>query len=210
MTPPTPTTPTTVADVFGPLDKELLDIHVKRSLFTQLFGTDEARVVLLNRFAPTFFAFVQLIFFDDLVLSLFRVTDPSMMGPWPNLTFGRLADVVADDDATFGASVAAKVKLIDAFRKAHADWRHKRIAHNHLPATQARWAGGSTLNGPSLEQVDQVLGCMRRLMKGVAIHYGKGATPYQDALRPIPGDASALVRHLEELARLKEVEPGEA
>ena len=47
-------------------------------------------------------------------------------------------------------------------------------------------------------------------MKGVAIHYGKGVTPYRDALCPIPGDASAFVRHLEELARLKEVEHGEA
>ena len=145
MTPPTPTMPPTVADVFGPLDEELLDIHVKRSLFTQLFGTDDARVALLNRFAPTFFAYVQLIFFDDLVLSLFRVTDPSMMGGKKNLTFDRLAAVVVADDLTFGASVTAKVRHFEVLLGAHADWRNKRIAHNDLRSGNRKDGGLSSM-----------------------------------------------------------------
>jgi hypothetical protein len=196
MTPPT-AMPTTVAEVFHPLHNELLDIHAKWSQFRQLFGTDADRIDLLNRVAPVFFGYLQRILYDDLVLSLFRFTDRVATGGKLNLTLDRLALALLADDGAFGKSVQADAKAIDDLLEPHANWRDHRVAHNDLAATRARWAGTSTLTGPSREQVEEILSQLRRLMNRIATHYGEAPTAYEGLMHPSPGEATTLVHGLE-------------
>ena len=190
-----------VADVFRPLQQELLDIHIKWSLYRQLFGTDEGRISLLNRVAPVYFGYAERIQYDDLILSLFRFTDSLATGGKPNLTLDRLASVVKANEATFGLSIQADAGTIDSLLAPHADWRDHRLAHNDLARTKARWSGTSTLIGPSREQIEEILDRMRQRMNRVATHYGEDPMAYEALLYQTPGDAETLVAHLEDSAR---------
>jgi hypothetical protein len=206
VTPPTPM-PAPVAEVFRPLHNELLDIHVKWSQFRQLFGTDADRIALLNRFAPVFFGYADRIMYDDFVLALFRFTDRVATCGHPNLCLEQLAEVLTNHDPAFGHSIQADAEAIDVLLEPHANWRDRRAAHNDLGARQARWAGTSTLTGPSREKVEEILEHMRRLMNRVATHYGEVPTAYEAMMLPCSGDADTLVRRLEEIVRWRDSGP---
>jgi hypothetical protein len=77
---------------------------------------------------------------------------------------------------------------------------------NDLTARKALWGGASTLSGPSRAQVEEVLERMRRLMNEVATRYGEAPTAYEGMMLASPGDASTLVRYLEDLARRQDAE----
>src|SRR5262245_4138344 len=93
--------PPAVAALFRPLHNELLEIHQKWSQYRQMFGHGPDRIELLNRFAHVFFGYAQLVFYDDLLLALFRFTDRVATCEKHNLTLERLADAVATDDPAY-------------------------------------------------------------------------------------------------------------
>jgi hypothetical protein len=196
----THTMPPEVNDVFRPLHDQVVLIRIKWGLFRQLFGTDEDHINLLNRFAAGFFGIVQQVMYDDLVQSLFRLTDPTKSCGRPNLCLDRLAQVLTEAGACVAASVQAKSQAIDALLAPFADWRNRRTAHNDLATAQACHLQMSSLQGPSRALIEEVLAQVGELMNEAAAHYGEGLIAYEGTILP-PGDGDALVRRLEDLAR---------
>jgi hypothetical protein len=128
MSTPQPTIPAPVAEVYHPLQQELLNIHVKWQLFRQLFGTDPDRIELLNCCAGVLFGTVQEVMYDDVVLSLFRLADEPGSGQRKNLTLDRLAAVVSSINPPLGNSLQSRSAIIGGLLAPYSDWRHKRIA----------------------------------------------------------------------------------
>jgi hypothetical protein len=199
---PSATLPTAVADIFRPLRQELLDMYGNWAVFRQLFVTDPEYDRLYLRFAPIFFARAKMVFYDIVIQSLFRFTDPPETFRHPNLCLDRLGDAISPHDASLATAVQATSAAINGLLAPHRDWRDHRVAHNNMTTTQSHWAGTSTLTGPSPAEVEEVLQHMGRVLNRVAAHYGEALTVYEGQMSPVPGDASTLVRHLLRLASL--------
>ena len=114
--------------------------------FEQLFGNAE-HVELLNLVGGAFFAEVQRILWDDLLLCVTRLTDHSQMGSKDNLTVKRLPDLCEHDELRkkVEEQVAVAVQAAE-FARSH---RNQRISHRDL----AYAIGGSELPSTTLGQV---------------------------------------------------------
>lgn len=194
MNQPRPPMPSALAEVFRPLQRELVNIHIKWRLFRQLFGTDQGRIELLNRFAGGLFGVVQEVMYDDLVLALFRIADPRKTGRHENLSLDQLADTAGQFDTGLGARLQASSAAVDAHLAPHSDWRDKLVAHNDLATAQARILGAA-VTGPSRRTIEGALADAREALNLVQAHYGEGEMRYEDVILA-PGDGDALVRHL--------------
>ena len=62
------------------LENEVIWLHLKWEFYLQLFGVDEKRIELLNTTAPQFFGVRQDTMFDNLLISISRLTDPPKTG----------------------------------------------------------------------------------------------------------------------------------
>src|SRR4030095_7611026 len=51
------------------------EIHLKWNEYVRLFGTDEERINLLTQTAPAFFAVVDRVLWDDVLLHICRLTE---------------------------------------------------------------------------------------------------------------------------------------
>jgi hypothetical protein len=207
MNAPTSTMPQTVAEVYRPLWQELVNVHVAWRLFRQLFGTDEARVELLNRYAGGLFGPLYWIMYDDMIVSLFRLSDPMKTGKFENLSFDRLAEVVNTLDPALGNTLKGRSAPIDNLLAPFADWRDKRAAHNDLATAKARYLGSSSLQGPSRGTLEEILAEARALMNQVAVHYQEGETCFEEPIID-GGDGDSLVRHLVAYETLKKASRG--
>jgi len=88
--------PEEIRDLYESLDSEVSFVHAKWKLYRQLYGTSEERIELLNRTAGYFFGVVQQSLFEDVVISLCRLTDPaSGFGGKENRSLEQLIDQFA-------------------------------------------------------------------------------------------------------------------
>jgi hypothetical protein len=204
MTPTLPMPPE-VTGIFRPLHDHVVFIRIKWGMFRQLFGIEADRIDLLNRFAAGFFGVAQQVMYDDLVQSLFRLTDPATSCGHPNLCLDRLARVLMQTGASVAASVQARSQAIDVLLAPFADWRNHRTAHNDLATAQACHLQLSSLQGPSRALIEDVLVQVGQLMNEVSAYYGEGSTAYEGTILPA-GDGDALVRRLADLARRRDAE----
>ena len=76
---------------------------VRLKEFEQLFG-NTVRVDLLNRVGGAFFADVQQIFWDDVLLQMTRLTDPPQTRGKDNLTIQRLPELFEHDKVLRGSA----------------------------------------------------------------------------------------------------------
>jgi hypothetical protein len=101
-----------MSDVFRPLCSETTFIHSKWVLFRQLFATSKDRTELLNRAAVFVFGVFQEVLYDEIVVSLFRVTDPAKQGGFENCSLERLVNEVAADDPGLATPLQARVRAL--------------------------------------------------------------------------------------------------
>ena len=149
--------------------KELLDalggewsVGVARlNEFEQLFGNAE-HVELLNLVGGAFFAEVQRILWDDLLLCVTRLTDPSRMGPKDNLTVKRLPDLCRHDDE-FQKKVMEQVEAAAHAAKFARSHRNKRISHKDL----AYAIGGSELPSATFGKIRGALDAVYAVLQTV-------------------------------------------
>lgn len=81
-------------------------LEVRWRDYETLFGTDQARVDILNKTAPQFFALVEDSMWSSVVLDLTKMTADLKTGRHDNLTLQRLPALV---DSSIRADVTAKV-----------------------------------------------------------------------------------------------------
>ena len=129
--------------------------------FEQLFGKAE-HVELLNLVGGAFFAEVQRILWDDLLLCVTRLTDPPQTGGKDNLTVKRLPNFCERDD-----ELRKKVQgQVDAAKTA-ADsarlHRNQRISHKDL----AYAIGDNELPSTTLGQIRRALDAVYAVLQTV-------------------------------------------
>jgi hypothetical protein len=198
--------PQTVAEVYSPLSEQLVGIHIRWTLYRQLFGTDPARIELLNRFAAVFFGSTQRVMEDELILALCRMSDPAETGRGrnarQNCTIERLVSVVVAEAPQTELVLRPLLATIQALRDEHLEeLRNRSLAHNDFTTMQAMWAGQPGPPRPNRAQIESFLAPTRNLMNAVQKHYENAETYYGRFNVPPGRDGEALVYYFADLAK---------
>jgi hypothetical protein len=167
--------------------------------FETLYAHSAERLQLLNRVAPHFFWQQQATMWEDILLSLARITDPPRSVGRDNLTIQALDQIMP------GQALAQEVRDLVAVAVSSCgfakDWRNRRLAHNDLdlklnqaaaPLAPANRRGVRD----ALDSIGQVLGRIHRY------YYPKSEIVFSPL--GTPGGADALIVYLQHAVQAEE------
>ena len=83
-----------VGSIYSALWQEIAWIHKKWAQYVALYGTNPARIKLMNHVAPSMFKTVEDALWADVLLHLARLTDPPKSAGKRNLSIQQLANLV--------------------------------------------------------------------------------------------------------------------
>jgi hypothetical protein len=180
--------PSTVEEVYAFLTKEVTWLHARWILFEQLYNKSTLRLDLLNEAAPSFFHVLQLLMFDDMQLSLSRLTDSAPQK-------ASLLQLQKRLESNGNAKLAAKteivldtlMKTVDAIR----GQRDKRIAHYSLE--QAINSCAEKLPAVDYQSVLVSLSLVREYMNLIEDHYYGLTQGYEHFAWQDDGDTIVLL-----------------
>jgi hypothetical protein len=95
--------------------------------FSELFGTKETRIELLNQSAPFFFFTIQKVLWDNLILGIAILTDPIESNGKKNITLKAIPFFISD--ANFRKEIERDIKELNSESNFCRDRRNKIIAH---------------------------------------------------------------------------------
>lgn len=169
-------------------------LHLKWKVYRSLYGDSPERVDLLNWSAPVFFAILDDVLLDDVLLEIARMTDSDRTGRWENASIQKLITILPPEDVA-EHSWSVKLSELHALSDRIRTIRDKRLAHADLDSA-VRYHD-DPLPGVSRAYVEDVLKGIRDLLGSIENKYRATRTAHQDFLPPI-GGVDALVRVLEE------------
>ena len=168
----------TLDGLLDALSKEWAGGVARLTEFEKLFGKAE-HVELLNVVGGAFFADVQQILWDDLLLRVTRLTDrPQTVGK-DNLTVQRLPDFCERDELMrkqVQGQVDAAVRAAQ-FARSH---RNQRISHKDL----AYAIGGTQLPSTTLEQIQAALDAVHAVLQTVHMWHRLAHLSAEVSVRP--------------------------
>lgn len=198
--------PDQIAGLYEEIWHEVARLHSHWKIFTQLYAESDERVKLLDRIAPSFFGLVQEAMFNNLLVSISRLTDKPTTREKENLTFSRLvASIDISQEPQFAETLGNALKEIQKDCEPFRDWRNRRIAHKDLPT--ALHYHPQPLPRINKEMIDKVLRVMREFLNIFQGHYESVETAFDHFV--MRGDGDTLVFYLkqaEEYDRLKKEE----
>jgi hypothetical protein len=183
---------------FHELRQEVIFVHRKWIEYVTLFGTKPSRITLMNKAAPLFFRTLQDSFWDDMLLHIARLTDPSTTGKFSNLTLQNLPDLIAD--AGLKAKVQALLKTILDQSEFCRDWRNKLGAHRDLDTAINGTA--NQISGGSRDQVNTLLKTIAELLNAIELHFKEASTFYD--FEGHTGGAKQLLFYLDDGVKREE------
>jgi len=178
-----------LAEVFDALDHRLTWAHVRWVLYRQLYATSDRRIELLNDTAASFFAVLQRVLFNDVVLELARLTDKLKSAGKANLTIRSLPALVPDPQL-----LPDVTRLVDAAVDSCAairDRRNRQLAHDDLALALA--TADDPLEGISRADIETALRAIREVLNYVQLHFLGSTTGYEYVLTA-PGDGDVGVQ----------------
>lgn len=184
-----------LGELYYELDADFSWLRHKWSEFHELFDKGPERIELLNTVASNFFYFLQKLLFEDAMMHLCRLTDPSKSAGHETLTVMRLAGQI--HDPSLKASIenqAAPTKTRCEFAR---KWRKKKLAHTDL--VTLRNGPVSTLPSVNSEHIDDALKFIRDLLNSVANYYS--LPPSASVVDP--WGSKSLVYYLEKAVRME-------
>jgi len=181
--------------LFHALYGEVVWLHAKWQEFCHLFAHSEDRVELLNDAAPHFFRIIQDMLWQDVALSIARLTDP----PKQNLTLLALPKEI--EDPSLADEIRALVKKAEASSVFARTWRNKHFAHRDLSI--ATGASASPLPEVTQRQIEDALASIRDVMSRMYSAYVRANVDIRFEPLIAHGDARDLVYHLKESLRME-------
>lgn len=159
--------PTELADLHWHLEDELTRLYLAWNEYKTLFATNERRIQLLNKTAPSFFVHFEDMVWRETMLHLCRLTDPPETARRSNLTLQRLPGAI--DHLGLSARVAQEVSAAVQSTRFARDWRNRRIAHRNLDLVSDPKL--KPLATASRADIEKSLEALAVPMNSVAAHY---------------------------------------
>ncbi len=178
-----------LGDLYFELYKEVVWLHLKWKDFRALFVSNPERVELLNKAAPYFFANLQRMMFEDVLMHLCRLTDPPQSMGRDNLTLQRLPNSITAP--TLSTQVQSNVDAAKQKTQFARDWRNRALAHQELPQS----TGIRPLEPAKLRDVEGALEKIRQTMNCIEQYYQGSPVIYAESVEP-PGGVESLLWHL--------------
>jgi len=181
--------------------KDLTWLHFEWDQFSELFGATSSRIDVMNAAAPRFFWSLERVLWQDILLSLSRLADPTGTGGQQNLTFRRLLSLLPKD--------GPREQLLSALNEYEQkslfarDWRHSLFAHRALD--HAANPDAHPLKEASRADVISALEAAAQVMNIVELHYQDSTTGYGAAHGQI-GGAYDLLYLLDRGLHAREIE----
>lgn len=151
----------------GPVFTSLLNdyswLWVKWQQYRELYGTSPERIELLNAAANLFFGVIQETLWEDVLLSLCRLTDDAEMRGKRNLSVRRLPLLCADQPLLEPLTSLVQA-AVDATRFAR-DWRNRRIGHRDLKLVLD--SGSEPLAPASRADVEAALAAIHAVLNAI-------------------------------------------
>ncbi|MBK8502860.1 MAG: hypothetical protein IPL46_11950 [Saprospiraceae bacterium] len=161
--------------VFHKLKNEIVFLHQQWNTYTDLYGTEDSRIDILNRGASSFFFIVQKGLFENIIMSLARLTDPPTIGKFKNFTLRALPYLIRDESLKKEIELGLEMIVHKAVEFAR-EWRSKVYAHRDYEIKLGR----VTLEeNASKQNIEFALKAIRDLMDKVTLHYENSRTVYQ-------------------------------
>jgi hypothetical protein len=167
-----------LGSVYYALTGEVVRLHAKWASYVTLFGTSEARVVLLNRASAGFFGSLQSVMWEDVLLHISRLTDRSESGRRgrQNLTISKLVQLIVSEE--IHAEVLKRSKVIHDAAAFCRDWRNRRIAHADFEL--AIGSAARSLEPASRKKVKNVIRLLDGFMNSINRYYQGSEVLFDD------------------------------
>jgi hypothetical protein len=183
---------------FRALDGQFLGLCFRWMVFKQLYVSGEKRIALMNEKAPGFFAHLQPIWLDGVVLGVTRLLDPAQMRGRLNLTFKQLVNRLEGEEHDYLDALSNGLGELSERCQPFHTHRNKRIAHSDYNALTS--VGDYPFPTLPPEQIDGMLGAMEAFMNLVRNRYDLGNMAYTGVQGAPGADGDALLWSLAKAA----------
>lgn len=188
--------------LYESLDRKVQDLFVRWEIHTQLFGSGEENVALLNRSGSFVFHLLQRLLLDDTILALSRLTDPPETGRKKkntNASIKRLVDLARHSlSSTQLLEVDATLVSLERHVVNARTHRDKAIAHSDVEHA----LGALALPAITYAELEAAMKTLEKLM----LQLGSSTIHRVGGYRPIivfGTDGTALLKRLRESISLR-------
>jgi hypothetical protein len=178
-----------LGEVYNALWQEAVWLHFEWQQHEKLFSQSEEILDTLNELAGAFFWTTQRIFFENILLSISRLTGPVRSVGHENLTIRQLPLLASD--RTFASELDELIKHHEASWAFTTPWRHKLLAHRDLSTALGR--GAERIPSTTRADVEQAVKAIATVLNRVEAKYFDSEVFYH---LHEPRDADALVHFL--------------
>ncbi|KVR16155.1 hypothetical protein WK11_25645 [Burkholderia ubonensis] len=203
-----PRFPQPVQEIWASLHADVVWLHGRWIVYRQLYGTNKARVDLLNEAAANVASIIHDVLLHDVQLSISKIGDPPGSGDRKNLTLRRLQlELRSAGETEIADAMTPRLETFDAACEKVRHRRNKWIAHSDL--TTLLKARATPLLGPSRQEIETALAALRHVMNCVELKYTDGETAYEHFVMNQTGeqliDALAKGKRYRELVKAGQV-----
>jgi AbiU2 len=162
--------PAGVRDVYCRLESEVVWTFDRRHSFKTLFRKNAQRIELMNALSPQFFGEIQMIWADDVILHVCRLTDEPSERNRERLSLAQLHKKNAlgpDVDREFKRTLKRLWKDAQRNSQPLRNYRNVRIAHLDKPTS----LGATPLAGITAQQIEDSLSPIREYMRTFRLNF---------------------------------------
>lgn len=168
---------------------------LKWRIYKQFFGTSKEIVDLLNKFSGLTFKIFQDVLYDDIIVSICKLTDPAKTSGKENLTINRLLVLIRDKyEDLYKKLLDIKVEIDSECVNIRAQ-RNKKISHIDFEAAKFDY---KDLKGISRANISKVVECICKYMNEINNYFFDSTTAYQMVIVSCSED-DELIKHLQKL-----------
>lgn len=152
--------------VYNRLYHEIIFIHHKWSEFEDLFCQDNGTIASMNKLAPFFFYIVKNNLFNDIILSICKITDRKSTSGKTNLTIQLFPEHVDDEIKGLVSNIVKEIINDSLFCR---DRRNRLISH--LDKELALNQSATPLKSANRNKVNALLKKFEQLISTIEHHY---------------------------------------
>ena len=177
--------PTKIEKIYEGIDKDVTWLHGKWKIYRQLYGTSQENIDLLNYSASTVFRVLQRVLYNDILLSLSRLTDPKTSFNKENRSLELLISRIdSSKHENLVSSMKVMLKVLRDQCEPFRIQRNKKIAHTDLDtALKVR-----SIPGVSRKQIGDALSTLSDLMNEYNNYFFGKPTLYEHFWMKADGD----------------------
>jgi hypothetical protein len=179
-----------LGNTYTALWQETAQLFMAFGEFVELFGISKERVDLLNKVAPNFFHHIQGLMWDNILLSIARITDKPSLAKNTNITVCSLPNLVEDGrlKIELTSNIDKLINLVEFCRS----YRNKKIAHLDFGAY---WLTPAlALERGTRKRIEEILNEVEAILNLVDGHFFESETRFKHI--SVHGGASTLVNKL--------------